>query len=109
MTIHERLVLIMAAVFFLCFLFIARMPDKWKKHTHCRLGLHGPNWFGPEWGRCGEGFVRECPHCGMRWYGTEVERGFGVEAYRSIGDWKTRAQCIKDGEWLKDKFTGQKF
>lgn len=71
----------------------------------CKIGYHGPNWFGPEWGRCDESFVRECPHCGMRWYGTEVIYG----GYRRLGDWKTRAQCIADGEWLKDKFPGQKY
>lgn len=76
----------------------------------CFLGLHGPYWNGPEWGRCGEPFVRECPHCKMRWYGQEItyySRYYGGEV-RGIGDWKTRAQCIKDGEWLGDKFPGQK-
>ena len=68
------------------------------------LGWHGPNVHGPEWGRCGEPFVRQCPHCGMRWYGDEVVIG----GYRSIGDWKTRKQCIKDGEWLGDKWDRQK-
>ncbi len=73
----------------------------------CKLGWHGPNWFGPEWGRCNEAFVRECPHCGMRWYGREVDIVRHGQIWRAIGDWKTRAQCIKDGEWVKDKFEGQ--
>ena len=76
----------------------------------CSIGVHGPGWFGSNWGRCDEPFVRECPHCGMRWYGTEIEwtdhRG---QPWRGIGDWKTRQQCIKDGEWIKDKFEGQKY
>lgn len=71
----------------------------------CKLGWHGPNWFGPEWGRCNESFVRECPHCGMRWYGDECSNA----THRWIGDWKTREQCIKDGQWVADKFPGQKF
>lgn len=76
----------------------------------CWLGLHGPDWFGPRWGQCGEPFVRQCPHCGMRWYGDEIEyvsRHDG-QVYRGLGDWKTRAQCIKDGQWQGDKFEGQK-
>ena len=72
----------------------------------CALGIHGPDWFGNEWGRCDEPFVRQCPHCGMRWYGAQIEVGRGVHAMRTIGDWKTRAQCIRDGEWTKDKFEG---
>lgn len=77
----------------------------------CALGIHGPDLFGPEWGRCDESFVRQCPHCGMRWYGQEIEyfsRAYGCIT-RGIGDWKTRAQCIKDGEWKGDKFVGQKY
>lgn len=77
----------------------------------CWLGIHGPNWFGNNWGRLDEPFVRECPHCGMRWYGDEVvrySRAYGCEV-RTLGDWKTRKQCIKDGEWRGDKFPGQKY
>ena len=76
----------------------------------CALGIHGPNWFGDDWGRCDEPFVRQCPHCGMRWYGTEVEyiSPHNRMPYRTIGDWKTRAQCIREGDWLGDKFPGQK-
>lgn len=76
----------------------------------CALGIHGPDWFGNEFGRCDEPFVRQCPHCGMRWYGTEVDvRDHRGPIWRSIGDWKTRAQCIKDGSWIRDKFQGQRF
>ena len=75
----------------------------------CSLGIHGPGWHGYDWGRCDEPFVRQCPHCGMRWYGREVEYFSGGQWWRGIGDWKTRAQCIKDGEWIKDKFEGQKY
>ena len=75
----------------------------------CALGIHGPNWLGPGWGRCDEPFVRQCPHCGMRWYGDEIEVGRGVTAMRTIGDWKTRKQCIAEGSWIKDKFPGQKY
>ena len=70
----------------------------------CWLGWHGPFWFGNNWGRCDEPFVRECPHCGLRWYGNEIVRN----NMRTIGDWKTRKQCIRDGEWLGDKFEGQR-
>lgn len=74
----------------------------------CWLGMHGPNWFGPDSGRCDEPFVRQCPHCGMRWYGDEIEYLMRGEARRGIGDWKTRAECIRDGQWKGDKFPGQK-
>jgi hypothetical protein len=74
----------------------------------CWIGFHGPHWFGPEWGRCYESFVRECPHCGMRWYGDEIEyTDHHGQACRGVGDWKTRAQCIKEGIWAGDKFEGQ--
>ena len=82
---------------------------KWLKTLLCKLGFHGPNWFGPDWGRCDEPFVRQCPHCGMRWYGDEIEYERGGQIWRGIGDWKTRAECIKKGIWVKDKFEGQKY
>lgn len=84
---------------------------KWLRKLLCKIGIHGPGWHGPDWGHCNEPFVRECPHCGMRWYGDEIEyysRSYGC-VVRGIGDWKTRAQCIKEGIWIKDKFEGQKY
>ena len=75
----------------------------------CRLGIHGPYWNGPGRGRCGEPFVRQCPHCGMRWYGREINYTHAGQEWRGVGDWKTRKQCISAGEWLGDKFPGQKF
>lgn len=73
----------------------------------CLVGLHGPNWFGSNWGHCGEPFVRQCTHCGMRWYGDEIEYVYHGQVWRGLGDWKTRAQCIKEGIWQGDKFEGQ--
>lgn len=77
----------------------------------CKLGIHGPDWNDIYWGMCGEPFVRECPHCGMRWYGNEITYYSRRERceMRGVGDWKTRKQCIKEGIWLKDKFPGQKY
>lgn len=71
----------------------------------CAIGLHGPDLFGAEWGRCGEPFVRQCPHCGMRWYGQEIEN----RDYRYIGDWRTREWCIKHNIWAGDKVPNQKY
>lgn len=82
-------------------------PNPWRRLL-CKLGFHGPDWFGSEWGRCDEPFVRECPHCGMRWYGNEITyRDRTGQEWRGIGDWLTRKQCIERGQWLKDKFPGQ--
>jgi hypothetical protein len=43
----------------------------------------------------------------MRWYGDEIEYVYHGQVWRGLGDWKTRAQCIKEGIWQGDKFEGQ--
>ncbi len=64
----------------------------------CALGIHGPDWFGPEWGRCDGPFVPQSPHSVKRRNGREVTIYRRGEPWRALGDWKTRAQCIEDGE-----------
>lgn len=84
-------------------------PSIWRR-IWCWLGFHHPNWHHYTWGYCGESFVRECPHCGMRWYGDEITyRDRTGQEWRGVGNWLTRKQCIERKLWLKDKFPGQKF
>lgn len=64
----------------------------------CALGLHGPHWRGPNSypDSCRTaGFERTCTFCGQKWYGAEVERN----NMRMLGDWATKEQLIKRGEW----------
>ena len=66
----------------------------------CALGVHGPNWYGNDShyasARNGDApFTRTCTHCGEKWYGTQV---YG-ETLRYLGDWKTKEELIKTGEW----------
>ena len=65
----------------------------------CWIGMHGPNWYGVEHGRCGICFQRVCPFCGERWYGDEVEIGYGTRAVRTVGDFRTEKQLRKNGLW----------
>ena len=65
----------------------------------CKLGLHGPNFYGVEYGRTGVGFQRRCPHCCELWYGTEVEVGYGTERMRTVGDFQTEKQLRQKGLW----------
>jgi hypothetical protein len=67
----------------------------------CLLGMHGPNFFGNDSGNRSlmiQPFVRECTVCGKRWYGAQVETKY----WRTLGDWKTKKQLQKSGEWIGD-------
>lgn len=77
----------------------------WFQKFLCWLGWHGPYQGASQYS---EPFVQFCPFCGMRWYGDEIECGYGVNAYRSVGDWKTRAECIRLGLWGGDRYKNQK-
>mgnify|MGYP003656083612 CR=1 FL=1 len=58
----------------------------------CKLGLHGPDWLGPEpqhRSQFVQGFVRKCGDCGAVWHGDEVVLHEGtVDAIRTLGDWR---------------------
>lgn len=53
----------------------------------CRLGVHGPNWYGSDdtHRSCRtEGFVRTCRDCGAVWHGEQV---YG-RTMRYLGNWR---------------------
>ena len=53
----------------------------------CALGMHGPNYFGPEDSHRSvrsAPFERTCGRCGAVWHGRQVY----TPTIRTIGDWR---------------------
>lgn len=64
----------------------------------CFIGFHGPNWCGNDSvpaSTCVAVFVRQCQHCGMKWYGHVVETMY----MRTLGGWKTKEELVALGVW----------
>lgn len=71
---------------------------QWVGRALCAIGIHGPNWYGPNYGYTRNPVERRCPHCDKRWYGTTTAVTVNGQTYRVTGNFKPHDNIDNAGE-----------